>query len=242
VKIPAESGSRFNRLQELVYELKVEAVMSRNLITVQPETPMRDLRAILGDNRNSGTPVTEGRRMVGLISVEDFINWLAQGASDCTVAEKMSRKLRALFSDEPLAHAERLLRELQIDYHEEEIHRYRASHFFEDMIDGKVRIQFRYHIRGKQVEQGGEVASVLKRSPKRPGIHPKLEREVRGGCAGDLLSEVLARAEAGDLWVTVLAHANTVAVAAMKELAGMVLIGRLYGLGVGGRRPDAGEV
>jgi CBS domain-containing protein/anti-sigma regulatory factor (Ser/Thr protein kinase) len=208
VKIPAEPDSRFTKLQELVYELKVEAVMSRSLITVQPRTPMRDLRAILRDNRISGTPVTDAGRMVGLISVEDFINWLAQGGSDCTVAEKMSRRLRTLYSDEPLVHAiskleeygfgrlpvleretgrlvglvtkgdviEGLLRELQIDYHEEEIHRYRASHFFEDMIADKVSIQFHYHIRGQKVEQGGEVASGLKRSLKRLGIHPELVR------------------------------------------------------------------
>jgi CBS domain-containing protein/anti-sigma regulatory factor (Ser/Thr protein kinase) len=208
VKIPAEPDSRFTKLQELVYELKVEAVMSRNLITVQPDTPMRDLRAILRDNRISGTPVTDGSRMVGLISVEDFINWLALGASDCTVAEKMSRRLRTLYSDEPLVHAiskleeygfgrlpvlerssgrlvglvtkgdviEGLLRELQIDYHEEEIHKYRASHFFEDMIADKVSIQFHYHIRGRKIEQGGEVASCLKRSLMRLGIHPELVR------------------------------------------------------------------
>jgi CBS domain-containing protein/anti-sigma regulatory factor (Ser/Thr protein kinase) len=208
VKIPADSGRRFSKLQELVYELKIEAVMSRELITVRPGTRMHDLRAILRDNRISGAPVAEGDRMVGLISVEDFINWLAQGAADCPVSEKMSREVRTLYGDEPLVHAiskleeygfgrlpvldratgrliglvtkgdiiAGLLRELQIDYHEEEIHRYRASHFFEDMLADKVSIQFHYHIRGKTIEQGGEVASDLKRSLKRLGIHPELVR------------------------------------------------------------------
>ncbi len=58
-----------------------------------------------------------------------------------------------------------------------------------------------------------------------------LESEVRGGYVSDLMSDVIAHAEAGDLWLTVQVHANIVAVAAMKELAGVVL--------VGGRQPEA---
>jgi hypothetical protein len=58
-----------------------------------------------------------------------------------------------------------------------------------------------------------------------------LEAEVGGGYASDLMSDVIAHAEAGDLWLTVQVHANIVAVAAMKELAGIVL--------AGGREPEA---
>ena len=58
-----------------------------------------------------------------------------------------------------------------------------------------------------------------------------LEAEVGGGYVSDLMSDVIAHAEAGDLWLTVQGHANIVAVAAMKELAGIVL--------VGGREPEA---
>lgn len=58
-----------------------------------------------------------------------------------------------------------------------------------------------------------------------------LEAEVRGGYASDLMSDVMAHAEKGYLWVTLQTHANTVAVAAMKELAGIVL--------TGGRNPEA---
>jgi anti-sigma regulatory factor (Ser/Thr protein kinase) len=71
---------------------------------------------------------------------------------------------------------EGLLQELQIDYHEEEIHHYRASHFFEDMIADKITVNFHYHIHGKKIEQGGKVASDLKRSLKRLGIHPAIVR------------------------------------------------------------------
>ena len=202
------AGGALSKTQELVYELKVGAVMRRELITLTPETPMSQLRAILRENRISGAPVVEGDALVGVISVEDFINWLTQAAGDCPVGERMSRQVKTLFDDEPLIQAismleqhgygrlpvlerrtgrlvglvtkgdiiEGLLHELQIDYQEEEIHRYRASHFFEDMIADKVTIYFIYHIKGKAVEQGGEVASDLKRSLKRLGIHPAIVR------------------------------------------------------------------
>ncbi|MFH1732666.1 MAG: serine kinase [Planctomycetota bacterium] len=51
-----------------------------------------------------------------------------------------------------------------------------------------------------------------------------LTREVRGGYASDLLSDVIAHAREGDLWVTLQIHQNIVAVASMKELAGVVLV------------------
>ena len=60
---------------------------------------------------------------------------------------------------------------------------------------------------------------------------PGLETEVSGGYVSDLMSDVIAHAEAGDLWLTVQVHANIVAVAAMKELSGIVL--------TGGREPEA---
>lgn len=52
----------------------------------------------------------------------------------------------------------------------------------------------------------------------------KLGREVRGGYVGDLLSDVMANSREGDLWITRQVHQNIVAVASLKELAGIVLI------------------
>lgn len=59
-----------------------------------------------------------------------------------------------------------------------------------------------------------------------------LETEVRGGYASDLMSDVIAHAERGCLWVTLQVHQNVVAVASLKELAGIVL--------VNGREPEEG--
>ena len=54
--------------------------------------------------------------------------------------------------------------------------------------------------------------------------------QVLGGYASDLLSDVMANSKPGFLWITLQVHQNIVAVAALKELAGIIL--------VNGRVPD----
>ena len=61
-----------------------------------------------------------------------------------------------------------------------------------------------------------------------------LDREVTGGYASDLLSAVLANGEPGNLWVTLQVHQNIVAVASMKDFAGIIL--------VNGREPETDTV
>jgi len=51
----------------------------------------------------------------------------------------------------------------------------------------------------------------------------KLGLEVTGGYASDLLSNVIANSKAGNVWVTMQAHVNIVAVAVLKELAAIIL-------------------
>ncbi|MBI5633087.1 MAG: serine kinase [Nitrospirae bacterium] len=58
-----------------------------------------------------------------------------------------------------------------------------------------------------------------------------LHREVTGGYASDLLSDVIGNAHKGNIWVTLQVHLNIVAVASLKELAGIIL--------VNSRNPDA---
>lgn len=58
-----------------------------------------------------------------------------------------------------------------------------------------------------------------------------LDREIKGGHCGDLLSEVMANAPVGCIWFTIQVHQNVVAVALLKEMAAIIL--------TGGNSPDA---
>ena len=51
-----------------------------------------------------------------------------------------------------------------------------------------------------------------------------LDREVAAGYVSDLLSDVLAHAAEGSLWVTLHIHQNIVAVASHKDLAAIILV------------------
>jgi CBS domain-containing protein/anti-sigma regulatory factor (Ser/Thr protein kinase) len=196
------------KIRELGYELKVRDAMDRNLITVKPETPMSKVRGVLRSNRISGIPVIDKNKLVGVVCVEDLVNWLRAGADNCSVEEKMSKNVVTLYTDEPLIHAinkleqygffhfpvlERsngelvgtitregiirgLLKKLEIDYREEEIRHYRASHVFEDMIADKTSLIFQYYVAGQDFNRAGESASALKKTLKRLGIHPEIVR------------------------------------------------------------------
>ena len=198
------------RVQELAYELKVHQAMTRDVVKVHLRSRIGELREILRVNRISGTPVVDDDRLVGIISIEDFIKCLASGEVNASVEQKMIRKVETLYADEPLIHAvnkfdkhgygrfpviersngklvgvitkgdiiKTLLKELEIDYHEEEIHHYRASHIFEDMIADKTTLIFEYNVVGQDFQRAGESASGLKKSLTRLGIHPQILRRV----------------------------------------------------------------
>jgi predicted transcriptional regulator len=51
----------------------------------------------------------------------------------------------------------------------------------------------------------------------------KLDTEVTGGYAADLLSCVMAKARKGNVWVTLQSHLNIVAVATLLQLAGIIV-------------------
>lgn len=59
----------------------------------------------------------------------------------------------------------------------------------------------------------------------------RLDMEAGFGYTSDLLSDVMANSREGDLWITLQIHLNIIAVAKLKELAGIIL--------VHGRKPDA---
>lgn len=199
---------KITKVQELIYELKVYDAMKKDIIHARPNTLMSELREMLRSNRISGTPIVEGDKLVGIISIEDFIKWLAEGGEDCPIEDRMTRSVKTLYADDPLVHAvgkldklgfgrfpvidretgsllgvitkgdiiESLLRELEINYHEEEIHRYRASHIFEDIIADKTTVTFKYIVKGGDFNQAGEVSSGLRKTLTRLGIDPQIVR------------------------------------------------------------------
>ena len=57
-----------------------------------------------------------------------------------------------------------------------------------------------------------------------------LTRKVTGGYVSDMLSDVIAHARKGVIWITLQTHLNIIAVASMKEVSCIII--------VNGRQPD----
>ena len=66
-------------------------------------------------------------------------------------------------------------------------------------------------------ELGHQLSLKVHTAAGKPGM------EVTGGYASDLLSCVMAKAQAGNVWVTLQGHPNIVAVASLLNLAGIIV-------------------
>ena len=74
--------------------------------------------------------------------------------------------------------ARAMLKRLEVDYREEEIQRYRASHIFADIVADEVALVFGYRVPARDFSRAGEASSGLKRTLTRLGIHPQIIRRV----------------------------------------------------------------
>jgi CBS domain-containing protein/anti-sigma regulatory factor (Ser/Thr protein kinase) len=93
------------KAQELVYELKIGDIMTRRLITVAPETTMREVKQVLRENRISGLPVIREEHLVGIVSIEDLIRALEANDLDATVNSYMSSLVRTIGEGESAVRA-----------------------------------------------------------------------------------------------------------------------------------------
>ncbi len=151
-----------------------------------------------------------GCKVAGIISIEDFIKWMADGSRESTVGERMTHDVKTVYDDEPLVQAvsrmekygfgrfpildrssgkllgiltkgnivKGLLQKLSIEFHEEEIHRYRASHIFEDIISDRTTLMFRYSVKERDFKRAGSGASRLKKTLMRLGVDPHILRRI----------------------------------------------------------------
>lgn len=200
---------KFTKVQELIYELPIERVMRKGVITVSPETSMMELKEILRVNRISGVAVLDKGHLAGVISIEDLIKALEKGEIEAPVAEKMTRRPITVRDKDSVVEAVKkfaqyrvgrllvvngqgdlvgiltggditrgLLEAISLDYHVEEISRYRARHIFEDIVSDKTSLILRYKAKPKDFSGGGRASSKLKRALDRLGAHPEDIRRV----------------------------------------------------------------
>jgi anti-sigma regulatory factor (Ser/Thr protein kinase) len=170
---------------------------------------MGELKEILRVGRISGAPVLDGKRLAGIISIEDLIKALENGDIHAPVRNRMATNLITVQSNESVVEAVKkfaqykvgrlpvvdedgklvgiltggditrgLLETIGLDYHAEEISRYRARHIFEDIVSDQTGLILRYRIKERDFTGGGSASSRIKRALDRLGASPQVQRRV----------------------------------------------------------------
>lgn len=90
---------------ELMYRMKVRDVMSRRLITAGKQDPLEHLQNLMRQNQITGIPVVDGKRLLGIISMDDIIHALEENCMHCPAESRMTRNVIVLEDDMPLSFA-----------------------------------------------------------------------------------------------------------------------------------------
>ncbi len=103
--ITDQDAKEISRVEELSYDLKINDVMVHEVKCVSPEQTMADLLNLLRENRISGAPVKEGERLVGVVSQEDLMRAMADGALNAEVRRYMTQQVTTIKTYEPVVRA-----------------------------------------------------------------------------------------------------------------------------------------
>jgi len=108
--------------------------------------------------------------------IQAIVKFNKSGFGRFPVIERGSEKLTGILTKGNIIRG--LLKRLESSYLEEEIHRIRASHIFEDLIADEVSLNFSYNVEGKDFNKAGTASTSFKKTLNRLGISPQITRRV----------------------------------------------------------------
>ena len=83
--------------------VRAGSVMTRGVVTVSPQSPLEDARALLTGNRFSALPVVDrGYRLVGIVTTFDVLRAEVEGRAGGRVGEVMTREPMSMGPDSPV--------------------------------------------------------------------------------------------------------------------------------------------
>jgi len=101
--LPISADSSPSYMLELLFRLKIRDAMTTHLVTAQRQDSLRTVQELMKQNAITGVPIVDGKRLLGLISVDDVIRALDDGYIDEKVGPRMTRNLIVLEDDMPLS-------------------------------------------------------------------------------------------------------------------------------------------
>lgn len=113
-KLTDAEAAKITRVEELAYELVIDQVMTKNLITLNPEESMLSALDKFRVNRISGAPVVKENQLVGILSTEDMICSLRDGRVDRKVEEYMTSDVITVRDTDPVVEALKTFQRLHV--------------------------------------------------------------------------------------------------------------------------------
>jgi CBS domain-containing protein/anti-sigma regulatory factor (Ser/Thr protein kinase) len=114
-EITDEVAGSITRIEELAYELRVSEVMTRDVLTVTPDTAMGRLMELLQEHHITGAPVVEREELVGVVSIADLLRAMQRGQLDAPVRDFMTSQLITISADDLVVRALDLFAETDIN-------------------------------------------------------------------------------------------------------------------------------
>jgi predicted transcriptional regulator/anti-sigma regulatory factor (Ser/Thr protein kinase) len=116
------------------------------------------------------------------------------------VLERISNKLVGIIAKGDIVKC--LLKKLEIDYHKEELPKYKLENIFEDIVSDKTTLILRHTIRGGDYKVAGRQSGCLKNNLLRIGIPPNIARRiVIASCEAEM--NIIIFTEGGELIASV---------------------------------------
>jgi CBS domain-containing protein len=103
-KIPIDIENPPNLILDLIYNLKIKEVMTREVLTASRLDSLRKIQKLMRENQITGVPITEDRKLVGIVSTDDIIQALDGGYINSPAWEYMTSDLKILEDDMPLSY------------------------------------------------------------------------------------------------------------------------------------------
>ena len=92
------------------------------------------------------------------------------------VIDRKTKELVGILTKGDIIHC--MLRRLEIDYHEQEVRRYKPSDWLSELVSDRTTLGLRYRIEGANFEKAGEASSKLKRNLRKLGVSPDAARRI----------------------------------------------------------------
>ncbi|MCM1321334.1 MAG: CBS domain-containing protein [Bacteroides sp.] len=101
--IPINTESSPEAVTELLFQLKIKDVMTKDIVAATPRNTMREIQQIMKANHITGVPVAENGVLAGIVSMDDIVNAFDKNWIDETCETHMTKNIIYLQENMPVS-------------------------------------------------------------------------------------------------------------------------------------------